>query len=73
MKTFLKVEKKSYIIDKNLKRWQKMAKADPLKPRFRVLLTSFQELKDFVRNTRSECIVCKSGKSSEFDELRDRL
>jgi hypothetical protein len=50
-----------------------MAKADPLKPRFRVLLTSFQELKDFVRNTRSECIVCKSGKSSEFDELRDRL
>ncbi len=44
-----------------------MAKVNPLKPRFRVSLTSIQGLDDFVENTRSECIseciVCKSNKS----------
>jgi hypothetical protein len=45
-----------------------MAKADPPKPRFRVSLTSIQELDDFARNTRSECIVCKSDKSWKFHE-----
>ncbi len=45
-----------------------MAKADSLKPRFIVSLTSIQELDDFVRNTRSEYIVCKYDKSLQFDE-----
>jgi hypothetical protein len=51
-----------------------VAKADSLKPRFIVSLTSIQELDDFVRNTRSQCIAnvlqmfCKSDKSSQLDE-----
>ncbi len=45
-----------------------MAKADPPKPRFRVSLTSIQELGDFARNTRSECIFANLTKAQSFPD-----